>query len=493
MRTVGRYEVLHELGRGGMATVHLARQADLGRLVALKELEMLRATDLTVAQRFLREARMASSLSHPNIVTVYEYFEENGTPYIAMEYVDGGSLRPHMQQEPSLAQIGGVLEGLLAGLDYAGRQGIVHRDLKPENVLLTADGRVKIVDFGISKASDQVMTRASLTAHGSTIGTPAYMAPEQAMGRPVTPRTDLYSLGIIAFEMLVGRAPFAGTETPMGVLLRQVNDPVPSVASIREDVDPRLSDWVDGLLAKDPADRTPSAAVAADELDEILDGLLGNRWRRDAALPLLVAAEPLTHAFAATPATEPLVPTERWTEHTRPAAGAAALGAGAGMLAGAGIAGAGMNDRTLAPTPPMAAEAAAQAESPGRRIRPRTLFVAGFVLIAAVAAMAGTLGGGSGSATGTTPVAPATPAPAATPAPGTANTNNQNNTNNPNTPSSGSSSGDPGNSGNSGNSGSSGNSGGSSSSGSSSSAASNGGNGENADDGGDGGTSAANP
>ena len=478
MLTIGRYEILRELGRGGMATVHLARQADLGRLAALKELEMLRATDPSVAQRFLREARMAGSLSHPNIVTVYEYFEQGGTPYIAMEYVDGGSLRAHVTQEPSLAQIGGVLEGLLAGLDYAARQGIVHRDLKPENVLLTSEGRVKITDFGISKASDQVMTAASLTVSGTTIGTPAYMAPEQAMGRPVSPRTDLYSLGVIAFELLIGRAPFAGTETPMGVLLRQVNDPVPAVDSIRDDIDPRLSDWVGRLLAKEPDDRPPSAAVASEELDEILEAQLGHRWRREAALPILAAAEPLTAAFAATPSTEPIAaPTRPWTDtHAWPAAG---IGAAAGVAAGAG-----MHDRTLAPAMPMAAPAPDPTERARRRARPFPLIVAAFVLIAAVAALAGTVGGSRG----TPATAPATAAPTAgdlaTPAnpPNPSNPSNPSNppnTNNPNNADSGSSVGDSGNSGSSGSD--------------ASSNATDGGNGENADDGGDDGTSAANP
>jgi serine/threonine protein kinase len=477
MLTIGRYEVLRELGRGGMATVHLARQADLGRLAALKELEMLRATDASVAQRFLREARMAGSLSHPNIVTVYEYFEQGGTPYIAMEYVDGGSLRAHVAKEPSLAQIGGVLEGLLAGLDYAGRQGIVHRDLKPENVLLTSEGRVKITDFGISKASDQVMTAVSLTVSGTTIGTPAYMAPEQAMGRPVSPRTDLYSLGVIAFELLIGRAPFAGTETPMGVLLRQVNDPVPAVDSIRDDIDPRLSDWVGRLLAKEPDDRPPSAAVASEELDEILEAQLGHRWRREAALPIVAAAEPLTAAFAATPSTEPIAaPTRTWTDtHAWPAAG---IGAAAGV---------GMYERTLPPATPMAAPAPDPTERAHRRARPFPLIVAAFVLIAALAAIAGTVGGSRGTpATAPATAAPTSGNPANPPNPSNpsnpsnaSNPSNPPNTNNPNNADSGSSVGDSGNSGSSGSD--------------ASSNATDGGNGENADDGGDDGTSAANP
>src|SRR5919112_1690198 len=152
MKTVGRYEILREVGRGGMAMVYLARQTDLDRFVALKELGAFHASDPSFAQRFLRESRVAGSLSHPNIVTVHDYFDHDGTPYIAMEYVERGSLRPYVGAM-SLAQIGGVLEGLLAGLAAAEGHGIVHRDLKPENLMVTADGRVKIADFGIAKAT----------------------------------------------------------------------------------------------------------------------------------------------------------------------------------------------------------------------------------------------------------------------------------------------------------------------------------------------------
>src|ERR1700745_3777558 len=143
MKTVGRYVMRHKLGRGGMALVYLARQTDLDRYVALKELGAFHASDPSFAQRFLRESRVAGSLSHPNIVTVHDYFEHDGTPYIAMEFVERGSLRPYVGRM-NLAQIGGVLEGLLAGLTHAESHGIVHRALKPENLLVTADGRVTV-------------------------------------------------------------------------------------------------------------------------------------------------------------------------------------------------------------------------------------------------------------------------------------------------------------------------------------------------------------
>src|SRR4051794_30016153 len=283
MKTVGRYEILRELGRGGMALVYLARQTDLDRFVALKELGAFHASDASFAQRFLRESRVAGSLSHPNIGTVHDYFEHEGTPYIAMEYVERGSLRPYVGKM-TLSQIGGVLEGLLAGLTNAEQNGIVHRDLKPENLMVTSDGRVKIADFGIAKATTKMQTGAFLTATGTTVGTPTYMAPEQAMAQGIGPWTDLYSVGCMAFEMFTGRVPFHDSDAPMAILLRHVNEPIAPVKSIDPSIDQGVSDWVEALLVKDPAGRTQSAGDAWDDFEEIVIGLLGPRWRREARL-----------------------------------------------------------------------------------------------------------------------------------------------------------------------------------------------------------------
>ena len=194
MTRVGRFEILSEIGRGGMARVHLARQLDLDRFVALKELGSLQREDAEIVGRFLRESRVAGALNHPSIVTVFDYFEDDGVQYIAMEYVPRGSLRPWVGRlEP--AQIGGVLENVLAGLAHAHSAGVVHRDLKPENLMITADGRIKIADFGIAKALAEEGTSSFRTATGVAIGTPAYMAPEQAMAREIGPWTDLYATG----------------------------------------------------------------------------------------------------------------------------------------------------------------------------------------------------------------------------------------------------------------------------------------------------------
>ena len=228
---VGRYEILREIGRGGTAVVYLARQTELGRLVALKELSLPQGSDEAATRRFLRESRLVAGLNHPNVVTVHDFFERDGSPYIAMEYLERGALRPLMRGL-GLARIAGVLEGLLAGLAHAHEHRIVHRDLKPENVMVTHNGAVKIADFGIAKATGETLMTTQLTATGTTIGTPAYMSPEQALGREIGPATDLYALGVMAFEMLAGRPPFGARDTPAAVLLRHVNEPPPALDSL---------------------------------------------------------------------------------------------------------------------------------------------------------------------------------------------------------------------------------------------------------------------
>ena len=309
VRIVGRYEILREIGRGGMAVVHLARQIELDRYVALKELAAFHATDPTSAQRFVRESLMAGSLSHPNVVTVHDFFEWDGTPMIAMEYVERGSLRPYIGRL-SDAQAVGVLDGVLAGLAHAEQHGLVHRDIKPENLMVTGDGRIKITDFGIAKATGAATPM--LTATGMAVGTPAYMAPEQATGREVGPWTDLYSLGCLAFELFCGRVPFDGADTPVALLHQHVNDAPPSPRSVRPDLDPRIAAWIERLLQKLPADRPPSAAEAREELDEIAIAMLGPRWRRDAPLSEREGGvtAPLRPAATATATAAPTSPSE---------------------------------------------------------------------------------------------------------------------------------------------------------------------------------------
>jgi hypothetical protein len=374
MACVGRYEILRELGRGGMATVHLARQLDLDRLVALKRLDGLADEGDVRVRRFVREARLAASLSHPNIVTVHDAFEVDGVPYIAMELVPGGTLR-EVLVGLSLEQIAGVLDGVLAGLAHAERRGIVHRDLKPENLMVTAEGGIKITDFGIAKATSAAHgDDGPLTTAGVAIGTPAYMAPEQALAEEAGPRTDLYALGVIAFELLTGRVPFDDRETPMRVLMQHVNESPPTVAELRPRVDRELSAWVASLLAKEPRDRPAGAAAARERLEDIVLRLRGGRWRREAPLPFVSGDEPapaaLLSAAALLPATDPLP--------------AAALLSGERTRAG----------RRTPPPPPARDDGAPLASRP-RVPRAVTMALVAGVAAAAIAAGARGLGGGA--------------------------------------------------------------------------------------------------
>ena len=295
--TVGRYQVLRRVGdRGGMAEVYLAYEPDRERDVALKQMDF-RSTDPQLAERFLRESRIVGALDHPNIVAVYELFEHEGVPYIAMEYLEHGSLRARLRTLTPPQQFG-VLEGVLAGLWHAHEAGVVHRDLKPENLLIADDGAIKIADFGIAKAKHS--GDAHLTATGLTVGTPAYMAPEQAQARPITPATDLYALGVVAYEMISGRVPFADASAPITLIFRKINEPSPSLGLVAPGVDARLAAWVDRLLARPPEGRPRTARAAWVQLEEIVSDLLGPHWRRDARIAE-PGARPLPHAQFDTP------------------------------------------------------------------------------------------------------------------------------------------------------------------------------------------------
>jgi hypothetical protein len=285
LRRVGRYDLLEVIGRGGAAVVYLAEQRDLRRNVALKELAPFHGGDTTFAERFVEESRMAGAMNHAHVVTVHEFFEDGGVPYIAMEHVPHGSLRQYVGKL-SLAQVAGVLEGVLAGLSHGEGHGVVHRDLKPENLLVASDGRVKIADFGVARAYNKAATRVVVTVEGTTIGTPAYMSPEQALGTDLTAATDLYSLGVVAWELLTGTVPFEENDTPVAVLYRHVHEPVPSVRTVVPSVDEGIAAWLARMLAKRPQDRFQSADAAWVELEDVVLELLGPRWRRQARLVL---------------------------------------------------------------------------------------------------------------------------------------------------------------------------------------------------------------
>ena len=286
-RVVGPYRILRPLGSGAMAVVWVAEHRKLRRRVALKRLNVHDGSP-EASRRFERESRIAASLHHPRIVAVHDYLEHGGSPYIAMELVPGGTLRSligHLTQEQTF----GVLADVLEALAYTEERQVVHRDIKPDNVLVTTDGRVKLADFGIAKLVGDGPER--LTASGIAIGTPEYMAPEQATADTVSPATDLYAVGMLAYHLLAGRTPFDGEASPASLMFRQVNEIAQRVDFVDPGVDSGLADWVEWLLRKDPRERPHGAAEAWAELAPIVMGLCGEDWRARAALPVSALPE----------------------------------------------------------------------------------------------------------------------------------------------------------------------------------------------------------
>lgn len=251
----GRYRAMKRLGAGGMAEVWCAEDEVLGRRVAVKLLGGRYVTDPEFHERFRREAQAAAGLTHPNIVGIFDRSEWEGTPYIAMELVDGQTLKELVTERgplpPHIAV--GLVEQILRALAYAHRRGIVHRDIKPQNVILDPEGEAKVADFGIARAGNSEMTQT-----GAIVGTVQYLSPEQANGHPVDRRSDLYSAGIVLYELLTGHVPFDG-EAPVSIALKHVNErPVPP-GQLRPGIPPALEAVVLRALEKDPNLRFQSA------------------------------------------------------------------------------------------------------------------------------------------------------------------------------------------------------------------------------------------
>jgi eukaryotic-like serine/threonine-protein kinase len=255
-RTLAHYRVLEYIGGGGMGVVYKAEDLRLARTVALKFLPPELTRDPEAKARFLQEARSASVLDHPNICTIHEVGEtDDGRLYLSMPYYDGETLRRRIERGPlPIEEAIDIAEQIARGLAKAHRGGIVHRDIKPANITVTDDGVVKILDFGLAK----LMGAAAITRTGSSVGTPAYMSPEQARGEDVDHRTDLWSFGILLYEMVAGRRPFRG-EHDQAVLYGILNEAPKPLTEVRAETPPELARIVDGLLTKDPADRYPSA------------------------------------------------------------------------------------------------------------------------------------------------------------------------------------------------------------------------------------------
>src|SRR4051812_4994294 len=260
--------IVRKLGAGGMADVYLAEDQELGRRIAIKILNDRHANDEQFIERFRREAKNAAALNHPNIVSIYDRGEAEHTYYIAMEFLDGRTLKELVVgRGPAPVKVAvEYARQILSALRFAHRHGIVHRDIKPHNVLVDREGRVKVTDFGIARAGTSQMTEA-----GSIVGTAQYLSPEQARGTEVDQRSDLYSLGVVLYELLTGQTPFDG-DTPVEIAMKHLSAAPRPPSQIRHDVPHDLDTVVTRALAKDPAARYQSADEMEADLERLLRG-----------------------------------------------------------------------------------------------------------------------------------------------------------------------------------------------------------------------------
>jgi serine/threonine-protein kinase len=390
----GVYRIMGPLGRGGMASVYRAYEPALDRYVAIKVLPAESVQEETSAERFRREAKVIARLEHPNIIPIFAYGIEDGLPWMAMRLVGGGSLAALLKAQRLAAErCVAILAGVADALDYAHGKGVVHRDVKPQNVLLDESQRVYLADFGIARLTE---TATVLTAAGLITGTPQYMAPEQATGKPVDSRADIYALGVVAYEMLTGRVPFSA-DTPVAVLMKHVTEPIP-VPTAGEVPEPLVRALLKAL-AKSPDDRWdtagdfvralqagPAAPAPRATLTSPTLSVAGARVTA-AGVPALTGAQPSPLATA--PA---LHPTARGLPATWPP--------------------------TSAPTAPGAAVPAPA--PPARRSAALPLALGGAAALAALAVAVALLWDGGGAAAPSPSPAPVAESPLAAPPPATA-------------------------------------------------------------------------
>ena len=282
-RHIGKYIVKRELGRGGMGAVYLAVQPGLGREVAIKELVPSAAADPTALKRFLQEAQVMARFSHPNLVQLHDMEQIGAANYIVLEFVRGKSLRDWLNKgEIPMPQVFAVMHGVLQALDYAHRHAIVHRDMKPENVLISDEGAVKVADFGIARLTDDsVAPGQTATKTGTTVGTPQYMSPEQVASSKVDGRSDLYSAGIMFYELIVGQPPFTATEAdgPFTLMAKHVQAPPKPPSVHRPGLDMRLEEVILKSLSKRPEERYQSGQEFDEAMSKVADRLCPG-WQR---------------------------------------------------------------------------------------------------------------------------------------------------------------------------------------------------------------------
>ena len=279
-RYIGKYRVKGELGRGGMGTVYLAEQPGLGREVAIKEL--IQSADPVALKRFLQEAQVMARTSHPNLVQVHDMELMGDVNYLVLEFIRGRSLRDWMSQGPiPPPQVFAVMHGVLQALDYAHRHAIVHRDMKPENVLISEEGLVKVADFGIARLMDDPGVGGTATKTGTTVGTPQYMSPEQVASSKVDGRSDLYSAGIMFYELVVGQPPFTASEAdgPFTLMAKHVQAPPKPPSVFRPGLNPDLEQMILKSLSKRPEDRFQTGKEFDEAISRVADQMCPG-WQR---------------------------------------------------------------------------------------------------------------------------------------------------------------------------------------------------------------------
>ena len=300
-QTIGRYRIIEQVGHGGMADVYKAYQPSLDRNVAIKVIHPFLADDADFLSRFEREAKVVATLRHPNIVQVYDFDAEAGLYYMVMEFIDGGTLKTLLEKlqtrgtPVSLDDAVRIILSVGSALKYAHSRNMVHRDVKPANVMITGEGHVILTDFGIAK----IISATKLTATGAMVGTPAYMSPEQGRGEPGDERSDIYSLGVMLYQLVVGRLPY-DAETPVALVLKHINDPLPLPTALRPDLSPAIERVIVKALAKKPEDRYQNVGALTADL-KAAAGMTSeltpvDTMQRDAAIRLTaVGAETPEH------------------------------------------------------------------------------------------------------------------------------------------------------------------------------------------------------
>jgi serine/threonine-protein kinase len=269
-RKLGKYEITALIGKGGMATVYKGYQPDIERYVAIKVLPPHPGQDEQFIERFRLEARTIARLQHPHILPLYDYGSEDGILYLVMALMDGGSLSERIRKRGAMSpvEVESILNPIASALDYAHRQGFIHRDIKPDNILLDREGFAALADFGIVKMLE---AGSGLTATGGLMGTPAYMSPEQGQGLEVDSRSDVYSLGVVVFEMLAGKPPFQA-DTPMQLVFKQINAPIPELSGVRPGLPAALDEVMHRALAKDPDTRYQTATALLHDFRRAIEG-----------------------------------------------------------------------------------------------------------------------------------------------------------------------------------------------------------------------------